>query len=257
MALDMSGLFVNPALVREKRLEGIAQQQQSLAGIGGSMSGLLGQVAGGGNIMGQVLAEGIARSAGLKTQEEAQAEKAQSIFKNLNQSSAESVMSASKELADLGLTKASFAMAQQGMKLQEEATKKAREQAQQDAAVKWLNSKELPELAQGVAGGFIPASKAVEQALKGRDTKVVGNSLVDTESGEVPKYWEESVRALRTEGSIVPWFLWPAALSPKSRATMKYTYLRIILPSSLNNAKAAERNLRSFLPKQVLLLSAW
>jgi len=184
MALDMSGLFVNPALIRDKRIDAIAQQQQSLGQLGGSMSGLLGQVAGGGNIMGQVLAEGIARGAGLKTQEEAQAEKAQSIFKNLDQSSAESVMGASKELADLGLTKASFAMAQQGMKLQEEAAKKAREQAQQDSAVKWLNSKEMPELAQGVAGGFIPASVAVEQALKGRDTKVVGNSLVDTESGQ-------------------------------------------------------------------------
>lgn len=156
MALDMSGLFVNPALVREKRLEGIAQQQQALAGLGGSMSGLLGQVAGGGNIMGQVLAEGIARQAGLKTKEEAQAEASQAIFKNLDQTNPESYFDAAMKMQQQGLTKSAYMLTEKGRELQ--ATQAATErQARLDEQERQNN--------------------IVEQALKAAEVGIKGQEL--------------------------------------------------------------------------------
>ena len=117
--LDMQGLFTTPSELRARRLTDLAKQQQALSASGGSMSGLLAQVAGGGNIMGQMLAEGIASRAGLKTQEEAQAEKAQSVLGQVNPEDPNSYYEAAKRLQDAGLTKAAFSMMAQGQKLSE------------------------------------------------------------------------------------------------------------------------------------------
>lgn len=117
MALDMQGLFTTPGEIRSQRIADIAKQQQALGGMGGSMSGLLGQVAGGGNVMGQMLAEGIARTAGLKTQEEAQAEEAKSVLGKIDPTDPQSYYSAAERLQQAGLTKAAFAMMQKGQDL--------------------------------------------------------------------------------------------------------------------------------------------
>lgn len=117
MAIDYSGLFANPADIRARRVDELVKQQQALSMGGGSMAGLLGQVAGGGNVMGNLLAEGIARGAGLKTQEEKQAETAQNIFKQVNQDDPTSYYKAAKALNDAGLTKASMAMISEGRNL--------------------------------------------------------------------------------------------------------------------------------------------
>ena len=81
MALE--GLFANPVDIRRQRLDALQQQRAQMAGMGGSMAGLLGQVAGGGNILGQQLAEGIARTAGLKTAQEVEAEKNQAMMRDV------------------------------------------------------------------------------------------------------------------------------------------------------------------------------
>lgn len=117
MALDMSGLFVNPALIRSKRIEEIAKQQQALGGLGGSMSGLLGQIAGGGNVMGQMLAEGIAQQAGLKTKEEREAEAAQSILGTLDPNDPQTYVNAAKAMSKAGLTKVSLSLLTEGKRL--------------------------------------------------------------------------------------------------------------------------------------------
>lgn len=114
MAMDYSGLFKNPADIRAERVGNIVRQQQQLAGLGGSMSGLLGQIAGGGNIMGQMLAEGIAGATGMKTEEEKQAKTAQDIFKTIDPNDPETYFKASKALSDAGLTKAAVAMVEKG-----------------------------------------------------------------------------------------------------------------------------------------------
>ena len=73
--MDLKGLFQNPALIRQKRLEDLMQQRQAISGMGGSMSGLLGQVAAGGSVLGQQMAEAIGQGMGLKTAEEVAAER--------------------------------------------------------------------------------------------------------------------------------------------------------------------------------------
>jgi len=120
MALDMnqmSGLFVNPADLRRSRIDEIMKQQQGLSGLGGSMSGLLGQVAGMGGVTGSMLAEGLGSAAGLKTAQEARAEQAQNIMKNLDMNDPDSMMMAAGELNKRGLTKASFQLLSQAQEL--------------------------------------------------------------------------------------------------------------------------------------------
>lgn len=123
MALDMSGLFVNPALIRGKRIEEIAKQQQALGGLGGSMSGLLGQIAGGGNIMGQMLAEGIAQQTGMKTKEEAEAEAAQSILSTLDPNDPNTYVNAARAMSKAGLSKVSLSLLTEGKRLADEKIK--------------------------------------------------------------------------------------------------------------------------------------
>lgn len=117
MAIDYSGLFANPADIRARRVDELMKQQQAMSMGGGSMSQLLGQVAGGGNVLGSLLAEGIAQQAGLKTQEEKQAETAQNIFQQVNQDDPTSYYKAAQALNDAGLTKASMAMISEGRNL--------------------------------------------------------------------------------------------------------------------------------------------
>lgn len=117
MAMDYSGLFVNPATIRQQRVGDIVKQQQRLAGLGGSMSGLLGQVAGMGGVTGSMLAEGIAQASGMTTAEERQAQKAQDIFKTLDPNDPETYFKAAKALGDAGLTKASLSIIDRGTQL--------------------------------------------------------------------------------------------------------------------------------------------
>lgn len=124
MALDMKGLFVNPAQIRAKRMEDLMQQRNQLSQLGGSMSGLLGQVAGGGSVLGQQLAEGIGRGLGLKTQEERQAEAQQKAFKGIRVGNLESMRAARQRMEEAGASPVAL------MQIDEMITT---EQARQDA----------------------------------------------------------------------------------------------------------------------------
>ena len=101
MALDFQGLFVNPADIRNQRLEGLAQQRRNISQMGGSMSGLLGQVAAGGSVLGEQLAEGIAGGLGLKTQQEAQAEAQQGAVQGIKMGNLNSMKAARDRLSQL------------------------------------------------------------------------------------------------------------------------------------------------------------
>lgn len=135
MAIDYSGLFANPADIRARRVDELVKQQQALSMGGGSMAGLLGQVAGGGNVMGSLLAEGIARGAGLKTQEEKQAETAQNIFQSIDQNDPQSYFTAAEALNKAGLTKASLAMLGEGRALVDRKRTQAREDMRDQRAL--------------------------------------------------------------------------------------------------------------------------
>lgn len=130
MALELQGLFTTPAEIRAQRMAKIQEQQQGLAGLGGSMSGLLGQVAGMGGVAGQMIAEGVGQVAGLKTKEEAQAEEAQSVLGKIDPKDPQSYYDAADRLQTAGLTKAAFAMMQKGQELFNTQTKQSLEERQ-------------------------------------------------------------------------------------------------------------------------------
>lgn len=102
MALDMKGLFVNPAQLRQDRLDQLSARRAQLGTMGGSMAGLLGQVAGGGSILGEQLAEGIAGGLGLKTRQEKQAEQTQTAMKGINYGDPASIIRAADNLEKAG-----------------------------------------------------------------------------------------------------------------------------------------------------------
>ena len=98
MALDMKGLFVNPATLRQDRLDQLSARRAQLGTMGGSMAGLLGQVAGGGSILGEQLAEGIAGGLGLKTKQEKQAETVQAAMQGIKYDDPASMLQVAKKL---------------------------------------------------------------------------------------------------------------------------------------------------------------
>ena len=170
--MDYSGLFKNPADIRAGRVQQLMKQQQQLGTMGGSMAGLLGQVAGGGNVLGGLLAEGIAQTAGLKTQEEKQAQKAQDIFKTIDPEDPESYFKAAKELSSSGLTKAAMAMMEKG------TTVKAQQQ-----------ELEYRALAESRASTLFPLQ--VEQAQA---------SIASTKAGTA-----STVQATKQQEQLFPW----------------------------------------------------
>lgn len=105
MASPYEGMFQNPALIREQRLAGLEQQQAAQRQMGGSFSGLLGQVAAG---TGGVLAEGIATAFGLQTAAEKQAAQENAIASSIDWNDPNSIRNGSKLFADAGLTKAAI-----------------------------------------------------------------------------------------------------------------------------------------------------
>lgn len=105
MANEFAGMFQTPAEIRAKRLAGLEAQAAQQRGMGGSMSGLLGQVAAG---TGGALAEGIAGTFGLKTKEEKEAEQAQKISMNIDWNDPLSIQAGAKAFAEAGLTKSAI-----------------------------------------------------------------------------------------------------------------------------------------------------
>lgn len=101
MALDLQGLFVNPATLRDQRLEGVAQQRRQLAQMGGSMAGLLGQVAGGGSVLGEQMAEGIARGMGLETTAERDQKALNKVIKEVDTTNTDSLLRNANKLQQL------------------------------------------------------------------------------------------------------------------------------------------------------------
>ena len=104
--MDYSGLFTTPDQIRQQRIGNLMQQAQQQRGMGGSMSGLLGQVAAG---SGGMLAEGMAGAFGLQTAEEADAEKTNAIASSIDFDDPESVRNGAKLFQEAGLTKAAVA----------------------------------------------------------------------------------------------------------------------------------------------------
>lgn len=106
--MDYSGLFQTPNDIRMDRLGLLERQAMQQRQMGGSMSGLLGQVAAG---TGGMMAEGLAGAMGLKTEQEANASKVADVMKTVDTTDPESMRAGAKILAEQGLTEAATMLA--------------------------------------------------------------------------------------------------------------------------------------------------
>lgn len=198
MAIDMKGLFVNPAQIRAKRMEDLMQRRQQLAGMGGSMSGLLGQVAGGGTLLGQQLAEGIGRAAGLQTAEEAEAKQQMQQAKAVMSSDMTKLTELREKLmADPNTNPAMLAALDKRLgKLQEKETAAARAR---NAGTMIRNQFGNEPIAAAVESGAIPVDEAIDLLSKERDLTVVGNSAITRDGKAVYTAEPETYTVLSPE----------------------------------------------------------
>ena len=105
MAIDFAGMFTDPNSFRDQRLQDLMQQRAGISQMGGSMNQLLGQVAAGGGATGAQLAEGLGGMFGLKTREEAQAQKVQDMAGMIDMNDPEDLNQFAKALNSMGMTK--------------------------------------------------------------------------------------------------------------------------------------------------------
>lgn len=103
--MDYSGLFTTPAELQSARIDELMKQRQGISNMGGSMSGLLGQVAAGGGATGAMMAEGLGGMLGLKTQQEANAQQIQDMAKVIDWNAPEDLNQFAMALNDMGMTK--------------------------------------------------------------------------------------------------------------------------------------------------------
>lgn len=197
MAMDLKGLFANPAAMRQQRLEGLQQQRRQIGQMGGSMAGLLGQVAAGGTLLGEQLAEGIAGGLGLKTQQEAQAEAQQQAVQGMKMGNLTSMKAARDRLAALdNVSPAALAalddriMQAEDRALQRQANSEARQRAiaaEQRAAATFRMQKEQFDRAAG--------DKAAQR-------EAIGNMLPDIDDAYMSPQMKELVMTLEPSQAI-------------------------------------------------------
>lgn len=98
------GMFTTPEMIRAQRADDILKQYQAAAGMGGSMSGLLGQVAAAGTNVGNLMAESGARMFGLQTAEEKKAEELKYLGSVFDTTTPEGMRGMARQLNAMGMT---------------------------------------------------------------------------------------------------------------------------------------------------------
>ena len=102
MAIDYSGLFATPEQLRADRVAALQQQSGQIANMGGSMAGLLGQIAAGGSSFGSQMAENLGQGLGLKTKQEVAAERTQAQMKDAMSGNLVKMQNLQKKLSESG-----------------------------------------------------------------------------------------------------------------------------------------------------------
>lgn len=107
MADNIAGLFTDPNSFRNARIDDLMKQRAAIGQMGGSMSGLLGQVAAGGGATGSMMAEGLGGLFGLSTPEEKKAAELQAMAESgaYDLSTSAGLANFAKDLNGLGYTK--------------------------------------------------------------------------------------------------------------------------------------------------------
>jgi len=132
---DLGGLFTSPDEIRAKRFDSILENQAATARMGGSMAGLLGQVAAGGYNTGALLAEGAAGMFGLKTPEEAKAEQVQSMFADIDSiTNPDQLLDRARKLSEMGYLKEAIYLGDRARSIKLEDAREARAQTAEEFA---------------------------------------------------------------------------------------------------------------------------
>ena len=115
--INLAGLFTTPEEIRQKRIDDLRKQQMAISGMGGSWDALLGQVAASGNMLGNQLTENMAGMFGMKTKEEADAQKVQDMARVIDWNAPEDLNQFAMALNDMGMTKQAVQVLQQRQNL--------------------------------------------------------------------------------------------------------------------------------------------
>lgn len=180
MAMDYSGLFTNPADIRNARIDDLMKQRQAIQGMGGSMAGLLGQVAAGGGATGSMMAEALGGMFGMKTAEEAKAEQEQAIAKGLDIGNVDSLSNAISKLKETGNTAGVLKLTEVKNALVEKNLKKDQEAKARESVAAYLESKGSKALAESVRNGL-----DLDKAMAAVKPMEVGGALVNPDTKEV------------------------------------------------------------------------
>lgn len=169
----MEGLFTTPSQLRDARLADLMKQRQAInTGMGGSMSGLLGQVAAGGALTGQMLAEGMGGMFGLKTAEEDKASQIQDLLSQFDINTPEGAATAARLLNNQGFTNEALAVMKhrQGL-LAGKADELSIQKAERDLANEETRVVMLPvkKKAYNPATGQIETSMVTQQFTQVKD----------------------------------------------------------------------------------------
>lgn len=133
MANEFQGLFTSPEEIRLGRIQALQQQAAQQRMMGGSMSGLLGQVAAG---TGGAIAEGLAGMFGLKTAQEKQAEQTQQLLNTIDTTDPQSLASGIEAAKAANLPKVVTYL--QGKATEVAATTRARQVEDREYALKYM-----------------------------------------------------------------------------------------------------------------------
>ena len=132
MASIFDGMFDSPEDIKNKRMQDIMDAQTRLSQSGGSMSQLLGQVAGQGLLTGRKLGEIGGSMAGLSSRSENKAAELQAMMQSIDPNNPNDLANMAKMMNELGYTKEAIAILErrnqvvnQQNKEQEAATKQA------------------------------------------------------------------------------------------------------------------------------------
>jgi hypothetical protein len=209
----LQGLLKTPQQVREEQL--LRMQQQAVAGrqlqsplrassaLPGIFSNVLAQQApalatdvaqaargitqGVGGMLGAVGQQGLGQAVAGATisPEERQAAQAQQVAQGIDRNNPDSLEAAAKRFQQLGLMGPADQLATRATELRTKQNQEQAVVAQREATAKFLEGRKNADLANAVRIGAVPVNIAVENALKGVETVVVGESLVNKQTGAV------------------------------------------------------------------------
>ena len=188
MADNIAGLFTNPNSYRDARLDELMKQRAAIGQMGGSMSGLLGQVAAGGGATGAMMAEGLGGLFGLSAPEEKKAAELQAMAESgaYDLGTSEGLANFAKDLNGLGYTKEAL------MVMDKRSSILDREIAAEDRATK---------NAQGVPPRVEERTVPVIRTYKGKPVLDENDQpIYDLEKVKIYKDWNPETRKWEERG---------------------------------------------------------